>query len=250
MLKVNIEKYKKEFDTKGFVKIPNIFSSDQIDKCLIDIENAKDIETYYDRNDFLRRIEKLYDKGDSLMNINQDIKNVLANIFGFRFIIFKDKYNAKPPNGEGFFAHYDGIFHFINQSDKKENGWYKYTDYFMNVLVALDECNDRNGTIEISKAHRGGFEELLENTKKNGTPDLREAVENQLSFESIKMNVGDMVIFSNTCPHRSKKNLSKKNRRTLYYTYTKESEGSYYSQYFYDKKHSKNISSKSLSGEK
>ena len=34
MLKVNIEKYKKEFDTKGFVKIPNIFSSDQIDTTL------------------------------------------------------------------------------------------------------------------------------------------------------------------------------------------------------------------------
>ena len=45
------------------------------------------------------------------------------------------------------------------------------------------------------------------------------------------LNIGDIVIFSNTCPHRSKKNNSEKNRRVLYYTYT-----------FIDKEKSKNIS--------
>ena len=246
----DIDKYKKSFNTKGFVKITNVFNEQLVSDCIRNIKEAKDVETYYDRNGFLRRIEKLYNKGQSLISLNNHIKKILASIFGFDFVIFKDKFNAKPPNGEGFFAHYDGVFITINESNKKENGWYKYTDFFVNVLVALDQCNNKNGTIELSSLHTGSFEELLKNTKKNGTPDLLKSVENRLIFEPVHLEIGDIIIFSNTCPHRSSKNLSNKNRRTLYYTYTKKSEGSFYDQYFHDKKNSKNKSSKSLSGEK
>ena len=250
MLDNDIKKYMEEINTKGFVRIPEAISKELIECCIEDIQKATDIDTYYDQNGFLRRIEKLYDKGQSLINLNNDITKTLSIIFGFDFVIFKDKYNAKPPNGEGFFAHYDGVFYFINESNKQERGWYKYTDYFMNVLIALDKCDEENGTIELSCAHKGGFDKLLQNTKKNGTPDIIESVEKQLIFESVELNVGDVVIFSNTCPHRSSKNTSDKSRRTLYYTYTKQLEGSYYDQYFLDKKNSKNKSSKSLSGEK
>ena len=51
-----------------------------------------------------------------------------------------------------------------------------------------------------------------------------------------------MVIFSNTCPHRSKKNNSYKSRRIIYYTYSLAKNGSKYHTYFEDKKNSKNIS--------
>ena len=37
-------------------------------------------------------------------------------LFEKKFTIFKDKYNAKPPKGEGFYAHYDGIFYFKNNN--------------------------------------------------------------------------------------------------------------------------------------
>ena len=67
-----------------------------------------------------------------------------------------------------------------------------------------------------------------------------------LSFNLINLNVGDIVIFSNKCPHRSKKNYSNKNRRIIYYTYTLEKNGSKYEEYFRDKEGSKN-DSKSLS---
>ena len=35
------------------------------------------------------------------------------------FLIFKDKYNAKPPGGKGFFPHFDGIFEFKDQEFEK-----------------------------------------------------------------------------------------------------------------------------------
>ena len=60
---------------------------------------------------FSRRVEQFYNKGEYLKNLNLNIMKLLNDIFLKDFVIFKDKYNAKPPRGEGFYAHYDGIFH-------------------------------------------------------------------------------------------------------------------------------------------
>ena len=51
-----------------------------------------------------------------------------------------------------------------------------------------------------------------------------------------------MLIFLHSCPHRSNKNNSNKNRRIIYYTYTQKKYGSKYNQYFKDKESSKNTS--------
>ncbi len=245
----NLNKYKNEYDKSGYTVIENVFTKDLISSISIEIEKSRDTKKYFDQKGFLRRIERVYDKGQSLIDANNKVLMVLRNIFEKDFTIFKDKFNAKPPGGEGFFAHYDGMFSFKNSSGESERGWYKYTDFFVNVLIALDDCNVKNGTIEIANAHEGTYEQLLLNTKQNGTPDLVESVENQSEFKPIELNLGDIVIFSNTCPHRSKKNTSNKNRRTLYYTYSLLDDGSFYEDYFKDKENSKNTSSKSLSGE-
>ena len=240
---------KKDFETKGYCVIKNAISINNIPQIFDEIENAKDTETYTDKKGNLRRVERLYDKGEKLLELNLTVSHLLHEIFDEKFLIFKDKYNAKPSGGEGFFAHYDGVFIFKDKNKAEQEGWYKYTDYFINALVALDKCTKNNGTIEISKRHEGSFDDLLKNTKMNGTPDLLKKSEDALDFEPIELNPGDLVLFSNKCPHRSKKNNSEINRRTLYYTYTKEVNGSFYEEYFSDKKNSTNISSKSLSGE-
>ena len=107
---------KKEYENIGFFKI-----EDAVDKILIKkivseiISVKKNVDIYYDKKGSLRRIERLYDKGEGLQSVNKKILNLLKEIFNFEFTIFKDKFNAKPPGGEGFFAHYDGIFKFKNE---------------------------------------------------------------------------------------------------------------------------------------
>ena len=156
------------------------------------------------------------------------------------FIIFKDKFNAKPIGGEGFYAHYDGIFKFKDEKNLLRNGWYEYGDYFINALIALDECSKENGSIELAKAHNGNFYDLFENTKKDGTPALTQKIELNTCFNLINLKIGDVVFFSNTCPHRSKKNKTNNDRRILYYTYSLKNNGSKYNEYFNDKQKSKN----------
>ena len=240
-----LEDYKKN----GFVKIENVFDEPFINNIIGELENLTDIDTYKDSNGKLRRVERVYNKGVYLKKLGLVVKQKLKDVFGFNFNIFKDKYNFKPPGGEGFFCHYDGVFYFYDSNNKKKRGWYEYADYFVNVAIPMDPCSERNATLEMSQIHNLAFDKLILNTKNDGTPDLLENVEKKLNFQTLNLNIGDIAIFSNLTPHRSKKNNSSISRRILYYTYTPEKFGNNYEKYFFDKKNSKNKTSKSLSGE-
>jgi ectoine hydroxylase-related dioxygenase (phytanoyl-CoA dioxygenase family) len=243
----SIKNLKKAYIEKGFFIIKNFFSKSNVCALKDEIKVAINIDKYFDENGIIRRIERLYDKGGKLTEINNKIIDQLNNIFGEPYVIFKDKFNAKPPGGDGFFAHYDGIFMFKDEKGVARKGWYEYADNFVNVLVALDPCNQENGTIEIAKVHNGSFENLLLNTKQNGTPEILDKIKKEINFYTIELNPGDIVIFNNQCPHKSEKNNSKQSRETLYYTYNQKKYGSFYERYFNDKKNSKNNKSKSLS---
>ena len=237
---------KKKFDKDGYFVFKNFLSKDFISSLIEEIHNAPNTVKYSDNSNNLRRIEKLYNKGKNLIDLNNKISILLKNIFDREFLIFKDKYNIKPPGGEGFIAHYDGVFEFIDANNEIKRGWYEYADFFVSALVAIDKCSKENGTLELAKSHKGNFAKLLNNTKKDGSPALLQAVENKTSFEIIDLDIGDILIFSNTCPHRSKKNNSRNSRRIIYYTYLNNKDGSKYEQYFNDKDNSKS-KSKALS---
>ena len=244
------QKYQEKFDEEGYYKIKNFVEIDEINEIIKEINLAEDIDIYKDRSNNIRRIERIYNKGKTLNKLNNSFINLIKKTLNLEVLIFKDKFNLKPPGGEGFYAHYDGIFYFTDSENRKKRGWYEYGNSFVNVLLSLDDSNEENGTIEIAKSHKNNFDELLKNTKNNGTPDLLSVVEKNNIFEKINLNAGDLVVFKNTCPHRSGKNVSNSNRRILYYTYLSQEFGSQYENYFKDKKMSKNKSSKSLSGEK
>ena len=241
-MKINPLNCRNQFDKNGYFICRKIFEKKFINELIEEINNSKNTVKYLDKLNNLRRIEKLYNKGNQLINLNKKILELLKKVFNKDFLIFKDKFNAKPPGGEGFFAHYDGIFYFVNPKNEKKKGWYEYGDFFINALVALDECTKENGALELAKYHKGTFYELLDNTKKDGTPALTKEVETNTTFDLIDLDVGDAVIFSNNCPHRSKKNDSSKSRRILYYTYSLAQNGSKYEIYFDDKAKSKNPS--------
>ena len=243
------KEYIEEYKKKGFFIIPSIIDKYTLENSDKEIHKSDKTIKFFDRNQNLRRIECIYDKGPNLLHINNVLKQILLSVFKKEFIIFKDKYNAKPPGGEGFFAHYDGIFHWKDYKGKIKNGWHIYGDEYISTLVAIDDCTLDNGTIEISNIHKGSFSKLIKNTKMDGTPNLICEVEQGILFEPIVIKAGDAVVFSSRCPHRSRKNNSNKNRRTIYYTYNPKSYGDNYSLYFSDKLKSKNKTSKSLSGE-
>ena len=84
--------------------------------------SKKSKNIFYDKNNKIRRIEKIYNQSKSLKNLNKEILGILKIIFDKKFAIFKDKLNFKPPGGEGFYPHYDGIFHFFKNKKKCVDG--------------------------------------------------------------------------------------------------------------------------------
>jgi len=245
---------KKQYETYGYVKISNAFSKNQmleIANCL-ENNNDDDVVQYFDNENRPRRIEKIVNN-DSISLLNKKVENILEKIFSIKMVLFKDKYNVKPPQGEGFFAHYDSVFKWVNEHGDEKRGWYEYCEDFYNVLIAVDECNMENGTIEIANKDKNCFlsyDELFNRTYQDSSGRLTSKVENMMQFNIINLNPGDIVIFSDKCPHRSKKNNSlSSHRRVLYFTYNKESDGNFYDKYFYDKSRSQEslINTKSLS---
>ena len=97
---------------QGYIIQKNVFSEKFVDNLINEISEVKNANFYYDSYNKLRRIEKLYDKGKYLKNLRSLILSKLLDIFNKEFFIFKDKFNAKPPGGQGFFPHFDGIFEF------------------------------------------------------------------------------------------------------------------------------------------
>lgn len=241
-MKIDYQNFKKRFDEDGYFILKSFVKKNFINQIINEIDNSKDTIKYFDSSNQLRRIEKLYDKGDYLIDLNEKISILLKEVFNKDFLIFKDKFNAKPPGGDGFFAHYDGVFEFINSNNEKKRGWYEYGDFFISALLAVDDCNKENGALELAKSHKGNFSELFENTKKDGTPALTDEMASKTIFNLINLDAGDIVIFSSTCPHKSKKNDSQKVRRIMYYTYSLSKNGSKYEEYFNDKEGSKNKS--------
>lgn len=235
--KVSMDKnhLRKNYDDKGYVVVKNLFNSSFIKKVCDNVISIKNCDIYYDDKNLIRRMENIYEKDEYLAVMNNKIKSFLLDVFSLNFVIFKDKYNCKPAGGEGFVAHYDGIFMWTDQYGSLRRGWEEYAPSFVNVLIALDRSNKLNGTIEIAEQCKMNFDDCLSNTKQNGTPQLKASVEEKTKFKVIDLNPGDAVVFSNKCPHRSSRNRSKTGRRMIFYTYNELKYGDHYDKYFYDK---------------
>jgi len=132
------------------------------------------------------------------------------------------------------------VFIFTDPQKKIKRGWYEYGDNFINILLAIDNCNEENGTIELAKSENEPFSNLIKKLKNKKTAELSDKSESKYSFKKMNLSAGDIIIFKNTCPHRSSINKSNKPRRILYYTYLDEKFGNQYERYFLDKKISKN----------
>ena len=164
--KINFLECKQKFDNDGYFVLKNFINKKFISRIINEIEISQNSIKYFDNLNKLRRIEKLYNKGPNLKILNDKFSILFKKVFNKDFLIFKDKFNLKPPGGEGFFAHYDGIFEFIDFNNKKKRGWYEYGDLFINALLALDVCNKENGALELAKSQNVSFDQLIENTKK------------------------------------------------------------------------------------
>lgn len=170
----------------------------------------------------LSRVEK-FDPASGLGRFARDERLVgrCAELLGDEPVLFKEKINFKMPGGGGFAPHQD-----------IQPGWDDYAPYFISVLVTIDPSTVANGCLELSAGHhtRG----LLGEKWKPLTEEQLKGV----AFEAYPMEPGDVAFFDCYVPHQSKPNLTDRQRRNLYLTFNRASDGDKREAYFSDKRKS------------
>jgi ectoine hydroxylase-related dioxygenase (phytanoyl-CoA dioxygenase family) len=146
------------------------------------------------------------------------MQKAVSEILGEPAVLFKDKINFKLAGGDGFKEHQD-----------VQAGWNEYADLHITAMVAIDETNEQNGSLEvIGGLHdKGVLGEMW-------APLTHEDTE-QRPYVAVHCEPGDTVFFNSFAPHRSAPNYTDQSRRVLYITYNGASAGDCRERYYAEK---------------
>ena len=122
--------------------------------------------------------------------------------------------------GEGFEAHQDS-----------QAGWEDYANYFISVMVCIDEATLENGCLEV--APRANPELVGREWK-----PLTAAETKMMDFTACPVQPGDVIYFDSYAPHRSARNMTDTTRRLYFSTYNRLSDGDHRAAYYADKRES------------
>ncbi len=156
------------------------------------------------------RFERLFHAG----RLHMAVSELLAE----HAVLFKEKINYKMAGGPGFKPHQDS-----------QAGWGAYAKFFVTALVTIDASTPENGCLEMAAGwHTRGL--VGEEWK-----PLEDATLARMEFRAFPAKPGDALFFDSFAPHRSGPNLTEQQRRVLYVTYNRASEGEQRERYFADK---------------
>lgn len=173
-----------------------------------------------DGSRIISRIENFvsFHPGFAELITRRRMQEAVSDLFHETAVLFKDKINFKLPGGEGFKEHQD-----------VQAGWDDYADLHITAMVAIDETNADNGSVEMIPAmHKQGL------LGKMWEP-LTDADTANAAYHPVHCQPGDAIFFDSYAPHRSMSNNTDKARRVLYITFNRISEGDHRLKYYADK---------------
>ena len=169
------------------------------------------------KDNLINRIEKISPFHDGFAALQDVLSAPVSQLFTEQAVLFKEKINFKMPGGDGFKPHQDS-----------QAGWQDYADYFISVMVCIDEATIENGCLQLVT----GFQNqgLFREWEPLSDDDMA-----NMEFIHYPTKPGDIVFFDCYTPHASEPNLTNKMRRLYFATYNKLSEGDHLEQYYADK---------------
>ncbi len=221
-----------QFHRDGYLKVPAMYTPEEIgeigrwtDELAGSPETPGRDWKYFENREgdderILCRIENFvpFHEGFRSLITRRRMHQAVGELFGEPAVLFKDKINFKLPGGDGFKAHQD-----------VQAGWDDYASLHITAMVAIDETNAANGSLEmIPGLHRQGL------LGRQWAPLEDEDTGGQ-AYQPVHCQPGDAVFFDSFAPHRSEPNHTDRARRVLYITYNRASEGDHRAQYFADK---------------
>jgi ectoine hydroxylase-related dioxygenase (phytanoyl-CoA dioxygenase family) len=163
----------------------------------------------------------------------------VSELVGKNVLPFKDKTNEKLPKGGAFRPHQDfAAYRFFGPH------------YHVTALLSIDPADLANGCVqfatnfsEIVSARPDFVADSVEgrmlmhyNTGGPNHGDIRADIASQFCWQPLECNALDLVVFDSFAPHFSNGNNSAKPRRAIFVTFNLTSEGSFYAEYYADKR--------------
>ncbi len=171
--------------------------------------------------------------------IRTNVQQAVSELVGENVAPFKDKTNEKLPGGGAFGPHQDIAAY---QSFKPR--------YHATALLTIDPATVQNGCVEIATNCRevttansafvvatiNNRPLLYYNEDWLNHGDIRPDIAAKLQWQPLQTRPLDLVVFDSFVPHFSSVNSSKNPRRAIFVTYNVETEGSWYEEYYADKR--------------
>ena len=226
-----------EFNTKGFVVERGLYSpaevqliSDWLDELQGSDGSENDIATYFEDSPLtgetvLVRAEYLFGNHNPEMAslfLKDDVVQALTDLLGDKPVLFKEKANYKLPGCRSDLLHQD-----------QAAGWGTYSDFFVTMLIAIDENRLDNAPVSFRDAGdhrlalRGPEWEVLSHEEPPFQPES--------DYRVIEAKPGDVVFFDCYVPHGSPANETDSPRRNIYLTFNRERDGDQRMAYYEDK---------------
>ena len=225
------------FNKRGFVIVPSLYNDQQVVQVsdwLVELERSdgsdNDIATYYEDSPIngetvLVRAEYLLGEHNLPMTelfFQRETLEILEQLLNDKPVLFKDKANYKLPGCRSDLLHQD-----------QAAGWGAYADYFVTMLIAIDENRLDNAPVSFRDADdhvhklRGPEWEVL---SEDEPPFLPES-----DYRVIEAAPGDVVFFDCYVPHGSPANNTANARRNIYLTFNRAADGDRRMAYYNDK---------------
>lgn len=144
------------------------------------------------------------------------LPQLISALVGEPVLLYKEKINYKLNGGAGFRPHQDApAYPFITGS--------------VSVMVAVDESTADNGCLEVVSSRH---QEVLPMDDRGCIID---AWVQKHDWREVPMAPGDILIFDALTPHRSGTNNSGRDRRAIFPTYNRITEGNLRTAYYEEK---------------
>lgn len=169
----------------------------------------------------LSRIENFVPFHSSLGTIlnSDEILGLVGQLMGEEAILYKDRINFKPPGGGAHAAHQDGVAYESGDLAQFEENSVPY----ISILIGVDPATKENGCFEVVSNWSYDDLSILPMEKPDAEhpnfSKIAQSVEDELDWIQIETEPGDVILFTERLPHRSKSNQSKGGRRILYGVY-------------------------------
>jgi ectoine hydroxylase-related dioxygenase (phytanoyl-CoA dioxygenase family) len=225
------------FSEKGFVVLQGFFDKDVIDRLsawLDELEDQPDLHDhaakYYEKSpvtgeNILVRAEHVLGKHDpdiAKILLTPKTLECLSELLGETPVLFKEKINYKHPGCRADKLHQD-----------QAAGWNAYADFFITMCIAVDSNRKENAALRFMDS--GNYERALmkdewQPLSQSSTLDWADD-----EYVMIEADPGDVILFDCYVPHGSPANESNQDRRNVYLTFNKASDGDHRARYYLDK---------------